>query len=67
MKRLVKSDTIQRKCDLCGTEAKYDAKLTLGGWGYVCETCFQEYAVKTKGSYTTLANIGKPGRKPYSD
>ena len=56
-----------QKCDLCGKGAKYDAKLREGPWAYVCEACFQKRAVKAKGTYTTLANIGKPKRAPYSD
>lgn len=55
------------KCDFCGKEAKYDGKVRGGGWAYMCEHCFRGKGVKLKGAYTTLDNIGKPGRKPYSD
>ena len=60
--------TEKRTCDICNSaQAKYDAKVICGPWAYMCEACFQKYAIKIKGTYTTLANIGKPGRKPYSD
>lgn len=56
-------------CDICKIEeAKYDAKCNpFGSWAMVCQKCFDRHATKIKGTYTTLANIGKPGRKPYSD
>ena len=33
------------KCDICGAEAKYDAKTTTGQWGYLCPNCFMMYGV----------------------
>ena len=55
------------KCDIYNKEATKDALLKQGGWANVCEDCFNKYAAKTKGTFTTLKNIGKPGRKMYSD
>ncbi len=55
------------KCDFCNKEATKDAKTKMGPWANVCETHFQVYGVKKPGTFTTLANVGKPGRKPYSD
>lgn len=57
----------ERKCDFCDKPAKYDAKTVHGPWANVCAEHFAVHAVKTKGTYTTLANIGKPERAPYSD
>lgn len=55
------------KCDFCEEEAKVEGKTNLGPWANMCDKHFKLYGVKTKGLYTTLANIGKEGRKPYSD
>ena len=30
-------------CDLCSSIALYDAQLVSGVWGYVCQSCFDEY------------------------
>ena len=30
-------------CDLCGQQAQYDAKTTMGPWANLCELCFAEY------------------------
>jgi hypothetical protein len=50
-------------------QAIYDAKLATfnGQWGYVCNNHFNSDAYKTPGTFTTLENIGKAGREPYSD
>ena len=56
----------EKKCDLCKQPAKYDAKLVMGPWAYVCQSCFDESATGTDGSYTELALIGTPGREPYA-
>lgn len=32
-------------CDICGDVAHYDAKSTLGPWGYMCESCFAKHGV----------------------
>jgi hypothetical protein len=62
------SNYMNDKCDLCEEEeAKYDARTHFGSWAKLCQKHFDMYATKNKGTYTTLANIGKPGRKPYSD
>jgi len=55
------------ECDICGKEAKYDARTDMGSWGYVCEKCFmmrcdeayRQYhkskkAKKVMGYYSTL-------------
>ena len=57
----------QEKCDICGKPAVYDGKTKNGPWGYLCQKCFEKYGDKRKGMFTTLANIGTPGRAPYSD
>lgn len=36
------------KCDICGSDAKYDAKLNAqyhGQWAFVCELCFKKYSL----------------------
>jgi hypothetical protein len=36
------------KCDICGGEAVYDAKLNAwygGQWAFVCEECFRKHSV----------------------
>ena len=56
------------KCDICGKEATKDAKLAgASTWAYVCEDCFFKHCSCDSGTFTTLKNIGKPGRKPYSN
>jgi len=56
------------KCDICGKTATKDAKLAgRSSWAYVCEDCFLKYCSCNSGTFTTLKNIDKPGRKPYSD
>lgn len=55
------------ECDICGEQATKDAKLKQGPWAYVCDSCFEKHAVKKPGTFTTLANIGKENREPYSD
>lgn len=57
------------RCQLCDgyTPATHDAKLTSGPWAYVCADHFESDAVAAPGTFTTLANIGTPGREPYSD
>jgi len=56
------------KCDICGKTATKDAKLAgTSTWAYVCEDCFFKHCSCDSGTFTTLKNIGKPGRKPYSD
>jgi hypothetical protein len=55
------------KCDFCGKPATKDAQVAGGGWAYVCEECFIKYCSCNTGTFTTLENIGKPNREPYSD
>ena len=55
------------KCDFCEKEAKYDGQTLMGPWAYMCEAHMKLYGIDEKGRYTTLENIGKPGREPYSD
>ena len=56
------------KCDICGETATKDAKLAgISSWAYVCEDCFFKYCSCDQGTFTTLKNIDKPRRKPYSD
>jgi hypothetical protein len=69
---MAKSTNGGRICDICHAEGKetpsvYDAQLRNGPWADVCETHFQALALGVKGTFTTLANIGKPGRARYSD
>jgi len=33
------------KCDVCGTEAHYDARTHTGQWGYLCEAHFRTMGV----------------------
>lgn len=62
------NDFEDTKCDLCGKPATKDAKLTgLSSWAYVCDDCFFKYCSCNEGTFTTLKNIGKQGRIPYSD
>jgi len=37
--------TEAQTCDICGKEAKYDAKTKAGPWGYLCEGCFKVHGV----------------------
>jgi len=55
------------KCDFCDQEATVDGKTNQGPWANMCKKHFKIYGVNKKGLFTTLANVGKPGRKPYSD
>ena len=55
------------KCDFCSKEAKYDGQTHMGYWAYMCEMHMQIHGIYVKGRFTTLENVGKPGRKPYSD
>ena len=40
----VEVDTIP-KCDFCKAEARYDGKINLGAWGYMCLLCFGEHGI----------------------
>lgn len=31
------------KCDVCSDVALYDAQVVGGSWGYVCQSCFDDY------------------------
>lgn len=58
---------MKTKCDFCDREAKYDGHTQFGQWAYMCEEHMRAFGIKKKGFYTTLENVGKPGREPYSD
>lgn len=71
---------ITRQCDICKMlgysppyRAEVDALTITGQWAYLCRSHRYTYQKKDsrgkyiKGLYTTLRNVGKPGRKPYSD
>lgn len=45
---------LRQKCDLCDCEAVYDAKTTMGPWGFLCQAHFDTYGVKTEGLYNKL-------------
>ena len=56
------------KCDFGEEPAKKDAQIAgTSRWVYVCDECFFKNCSCNTGAFTTLKNIGKPGRKPYSD
>ena len=56
------------QCDLCGKKATKDAQIAgVLTWAFVCDRCFSFYCSGIPGTFTTLKNIGKPGRNPYSD
>lgn len=58
---------MKAKCDFCDREAKYDGQTQMGPWAYMCELHMQMFGIPIRRLYTTLDNIGKPGREPYSD
>jgi hypothetical protein len=33
------------KCELCGKEAHYDAKILWGPWAFLCVSCFNGYGI----------------------
>lgn len=33
------------KCDICGAEAAYDGKTTMGPWAYMCQEDFKWHGV----------------------
>ena len=48
-----------KKCDICGAEAVYDAKLNFafrGAWAYLCEACFQQHSASA--TYHTPLGTG---------
>jgi len=58
-------------CQMCpptlGTLATRDAKLTLGPWAYVCESCFKLYCYDEKlGLSTKLSDVGARSGRPSS-
>jgi len=56
------------KCDFCEQPATKDAQLAgASAWAYVCEECFFKHCSCNEGTFTTLKNIWKPNRTPYSD
>jgi hypothetical protein len=62
------NDFENTKCDFCKEPAAKDAKIAgASSWAYVCDDCFFKYCSCNEGTFTTLKNIGKHGRKPYSD
>ena len=45
MTRIVKVTKLP-DCDMCkDTQATYDARISTGGWGFLCYDCFQLYGV----------------------
>ena len=57
----------QPQCAFCTKRAIIDGKTKSGPWAYMCGEHFVKFGFRVKGLYTTLDNIGTPGRKPYSD
>ena len=56
------------KCDFCEQLATKDAQIAgMSSWAYVCDECFFKHCSCNEETYTTLKNIGKPKRIPYSD
>ena len=37
---------MERNCDICWLTAYWDAKTSMGPWAYMCDECFNKYAVQ---------------------
>lgn len=52
------------KCDICKVNtATKDAKLKMGPWAYVCESCFRSYAIGNKGLYSEINKMSEVSNK----